>query len=151
MKNIYLAAPFFSDQQIENRDKVQALLNANSTVGDIFIPGKHNYDAAEFGSLEWQLATFKDDTNQINCNDVVVAILDYDKDDQSDPGTIWECGYAYANNIPVVAVKFSDSKNLNLMLSMGTTALFNGQKDVENIRDYDFNLLMSRILDVDVF
>lgn len=152
MKNIYLAAPFFSDEQIARRDKLAKLLNENPSVENVFLPGEHEDDPdAEFGTTEWQLATFKLDVNQMNTNDVVVAILDYEAVDTSDPGTIWECGYSYANNIPVLGVQFSGSKKLNLMLSMSLTAFFNGETDIEKIKNYDFDLLQTRFAEFEVF
>ncbi|MGR3741211.1 nucleoside 2-deoxyribosyltransferase [Companilactobacillus sp. DQM5] len=152
MKNIYLAAPFFDKEQISKRDKLAALLSSNPTVDKVFLPGEHEDDPeSEFGSIEWQLATFKLDINQINQNDVVVAILDYDKPDSSDPGTIWECGYAFANNIPVIGVQFDSSNKLNLMLSMSLTAFFNPEKDIEDIKNYNFDLLQTRFSDYEVF
>ncbi|GKQ43221.1 nucleoside deoxyribosyltransferase [Companilactobacillus sp. RD055328] len=152
MRNIYLAAPFFDEKQIERRDKMVKLLNENPTVNEVFIPGEHEEDTAfEFGTLEWQVATFKLDTNQIDVNDIVVGILDYEEADTSDPGTIWELGYASASKMPTIAVKFGDSNKLNLMLARSLTAFFNGEEDVENIKNYDFNLLQTRFSDYEVF
>lgn len=152
MRNIYLAAPFFDDQQIARRDKMVELLNANPTVNNVFIPGQHEEDTVfEFGTLEWQVATFKLDINQIDVNDVVVGILDYEVKDTSDPGTIWELGYASASKMPTIGVQFSDSNKLNLMLARSLTAFFNGEADIEKIKDYDFDLLQTRFSDYQVF
>ncbi|WP_252893490.1 hypothetical protein [Lentilactobacillus senioris] len=38
MKNIYLAAPFFSDEQNERVTRVEEDLAANPTVGEVFSP-----------------------------------------------------------------------------------------------------------------
>ena len=151
---VYLAGPFFSDQQVKRLDDVQALLEQNPTIGDVFRPGKHAYDAAEFGSFEWQTAVFKHDVNNINVSDVVVAMLDYkieENEFEPDSGTVWECGYASAHNIPVIGVRNIDDQPLNLMLAASLTAFFNGSKNIQDIKDYDFNSLMTRYENVKVF
>ena len=71
MAKIYLAAPFFSDGQHDRINQVKEALEANKTVSSIFVPEEHSYEHAEFGSLEWQKATFTLDINNIytaSCN-----------------------------------------------------------------------------------
>lgn len=154
LNRVYLAGPFFSDQQKERLDKIQQLLEQNDTIGDIFRPGKYEYTDAEFGSFEWQTAVFKHDINNINISDIVVAELDYkleEKLSEPDSGTAWECGYAFANNVPVIGVRFDQEPPLNLMLADSLTAFFNGEKSIDQLKDYDFNVLMTRYEDIKVF
>lgn len=154
LNRVYLAGPFFSDQQKERLDKIQQLLEQNDTIGDIFRPGKDEYTDAEFGSFEWQTAVFKHDINNINISDIVVAELDYkleEKLSEPDSGTAWECGYAFANNVPVIGVRFDQEPPLNLMLAGSLTAFFNGEKSIDQLKDYDFNVLMTRYEDIKVF
>ena len=75
MAKIYLAAPFFSDGQHDRINQVKEALEANKTVSSIFVPEEHSYEHAEFGSLEWQKATFTLDINNIYTADAVVAII----------------------------------------------------------------------------
>lgn len=150
---VYLAGPFFSKQQIKRLDEVQKLLEQNSTIGDIFRPGKDEYTAAEFGSFEWQTAVYKHDINNINISDVVVAMLDYKIEEnelEPDSGTMWECGYAAANNVPVIGVRNMTDEPLNLMLAGSLTAFFNGTDNIQQIKDYNFNTLMTRYENVKV-
>ena len=154
LNRVYLAGPFFSDQQKQRLDDIQALLNQNDTIGDIFRPGKDEYTAAEFGSFEWQTAVFKHDINNITTSDVVVAALDYKLEEnlsEPDSGTAWECGYAFANNIPVIGIRFDPDKPLNLMLAGSLTAFFNGPESIKELKDYNFNSLMTRYEDIKVF
>lgn len=154
LNRVYLAGPFFSDQQIKRLDSIQALLKQNETIGDIFRPGKDEYTAADFGSFEWQTAVFKHDINNINNSDIVVAELDYKLEDglsEPDSGTAWECGYAFANNVPVIGVRFDQAPPLNLMLAGSLTAFFNGEENITQLKDYDFNSLMTRYEDIKVF
>ncbi|MQS46049.1 nucleoside 2-deoxyribosyltransferase [Lactobacillus salsicarnum] len=151
---VYLAGPFFSDQQTKRLDDLQDLLKQNRTIGDIFRPASEDYTAAEIGTFEWQTAVFKHDINNINVSDVVVAMLDYkleDNEPEPDSGTVWECGYAFAHNIPVIAVREQADLPLNLMLAGSLTAFFNGKDNIKKIKDYDFNSLMTRYEDVKVF
>ena len=150
---VYLAGPFFSDQQIKRLDEVQGLLEANPTIGDIFRPGKDEYTNAEFGSFEWQTAVYKHDINNINISDVVVAMLDYKLEEnelEPDSGTMWECGYAIANKVPVIGVRNKADEPLNLMLAGSLTAFFNGSDSIQEIKNYDFNSLMTRYENVKV-
>lgn len=154
LNRVYLAGPFFSDQQIKRLDTIQELLKQNDTIGDIFRPGKDEYTAAEFGSFEWQTAVFKHDINNINVSDIVVAEIDYKLEEglsEPDSGTAWECGYAFAHNVPVIGVRFDEKPPLNLMLAGSLTAFFNGEKSIQELKDYNFNSLMTRYEDIKVF
>lgn len=146
MNRIYLASPFFSDAQNERIAQVKAALDQNPTVSSVFEPAKHPYEAAEFGSLEWQKACFMLDTSQIIKADAVVAIIDYkleERDNEADSGTAFEIGYAYGNNIPVMVVQFDPNKEINLMIRQAMTAYFDVNKDGLNaLSNYDFNELM---------
>ncbi|WP_334331797.1 MULTISPECIES: nucleoside 2-deoxyribosyltransferase [unclassified Companilactobacillus] len=150
---VYLAGPFFSDNQIKRLDEIEKLLAANPTIGDIFRPGKDEYSNAKMGSFEWQTAVYKHDINNINVSDVVVAMLDYkieENEMEPDSGTMWECGYAVANNVPVIGVRNITDEPLNLMLAGSLTAFFNGHESIQEIKNYDFNTLMTRYENVKV-
>ncbi|WP_125588044.1 nucleoside 2-deoxyribosyltransferase [Companilactobacillus jidongensis] len=150
---VYLAGPFFSKEQISRLDEIEKLLNNNTTIGDIFRPGVDEYQDAKMGTFEWQTAVFKHDINNINISDIVIAMLDYKNENgefEPDSGTIWECGYAFANNIPVIGVRYEPEQPLNLMLAGSFTAFFKGEDHIQLIKDYNFNTLMTRYEDVEV-
>ncbi|GAB5053751.1 MULTISPECIES: nucleoside 2-deoxyribosyltransferase [Pediococcus] len=156
-KSVYLAGPFFSDGQNNRVKTVKNLLNKNQTINSdaIFLPGKDEYTDAAAGSFEWQIATFNADIRQIDQADVVVAILDYDLENgqhEADAGTIWECGYAYAQHKPVFLVRFDKQteNSINLMLAGSYTAMFNGEKDIANLATYDFYNLKNKYVHLDV-
>lgn len=155
-KKIYLAGPFFSPEQIERLDKVAALLAQNPTVEteSIFRPNQHSYSEAEFGSFEWQTATFGFDIRQIDQADLVVAVLDYQTESgqfEPDSGTMWECGYAFAHNKPVFLARYKDDLPINLMLSGSATAVFNGEADLTNLATYDFNALQTKYVATKIY
>lgn len=127
MKNIYLASPFFNKKQISNLNLVLDSLKINETVGNVFLPMKHQQDNLEFGSELWQYTVFEQDVANIDNADVVVAIVNFHEHNDEilgDPGTLWEMGYAKGTNKPVVLVDCETvvhkDKTLNLMVDMGS-------------------------------
>ena len=42
----------------------------------------HQYEAEKFGTFKWQVGVFEADVRQVRKSDVVVAILDYAKQDE---------------------------------------------------------------------
>ncbi len=150
--SVYLASPFFSEGQKNRIAKVVSLLKQNPTIDNdrIFIPQDHQFESEPFGSFKWQDAVFASDMRQVRKADVVVAILDYQLEEgltEPDSGTIFEIGAAYQANVPVIMVQFGNNGQLNLMLARSYTAFFNGESDVSNIKDYDFNNLETRYTD----
>lgn len=153
---VYLASPFFSDEQKARLETVVAALRQNPTIAgdDIFIPQEHQEESLPFGSFKWQDAVFASDTRQVKRADVVVAILDYKHEDgnpEPDAGTIFEIGAAWAWHIPVVMVQFNPENELNLMLARSLTAMFTGDKIANGLATYDFNNLPTRYSDMKVF
>lgn len=154
---IYLAGPFFSDQQIEHVRIVEQLLKQNPTIDadNIFVPMDQDGEIPfEFGSPEWQRLIFNSDVRQIHQADCIVAILDYVNDEtgenQPDSGTVFEIGVAYQADIPIILVQFNKAERLNLMLAQGFTHFFNGSDAVEELSTYDFNRLIGSPVDVSV-
>ena len=133
MKKIYLAAPFFNDNEIARVDKVKKILRENGL--DVFVPMEHQNPHLEFGSMEWRVETFNNDVKHIDWCDYVVAILangNYD-----DSGTAWELGYAYATNKPVIVVN-PTGETINLMIADSLHAILNSYAGLEK---YDFTKL----------
>ncbi|MGF7436601.1 nucleoside 2-deoxyribosyltransferase [Lentilactobacillus senioris] len=138
MKNIYLAAPFFSDEQNERVTRVEEALAANPTVGEVFSPRKNQLEQYEMGTKKWAQEIFKYDTSKIDWCDVVVAVVDFD-DDDVDSGTAFEIGYAYSTNKPLVIFHEKDTI-LNLMVSESLKAHLTTDKQLQ---DYNFEDLPS--------
>lgn len=164
-QRIYLAGPFFSDAQIARLNATKALLEQNKTVGYIYEPSKNQQPeiVSKFGheiskamhSLEWQMATYRADTQAIQQADVVVAHFDFDIENgnvRPDEGTIFEIGYAIALNKPVIIVQYhQDEEPLNLMLSASYTGYFWGEEDIKTLTDYDFLSLPIHLTKKQVF
>ena len=93
---VYLAAPFFSESQIQKVEKLEAALAKNETVASYFSPMRCQRPEGLAEDVEpftpvWAKATMENDVKEVEAADVIVAILDYDGQD-TDSGTAWELG-----------------------------------------------------------
>lgn len=143
MVKIYLASPFFSEEQTERVERVEKALKANPQVEAVFSPMRQQLDHLEFGSDEWVKAVFANDVKHIDWADVVVAVHDFtgetvlhgEPHSHVDSGTAWEMGYAYAKGKKTVIVHELGGI-VNLMLSNGATAYLTSADQLET---YAFN------------
>ena len=119
---IYFAAPLFTLlERRANRALARAIEHAMPEA-QILLPqdfkheGKFN-DAKAFGMI------FKDCIENIDRSDAMLAWLD---GADSDSGTCFEVGYAFAKALPVVGVRtdfrHNQERGLNIMLSRACTA-----------------------------
>ncbi|MFD1318309.1 nucleoside 2-deoxyribosyltransferase [Loigolactobacillus zhaoyuanensis] len=116
--NIYLAAPFFNDEQIQRLQQVEKALIENTSIDNVFVPmNDTNAAGLEFGTPQWRDLAYHEDLAGLTNADVVVAVYDYEAG-YSDPGTMFEIGYAVANQIPVV-VYYQQHQSVNLMIAQG--------------------------------
>lgn len=138
MKNIYLAGPFFSEEQINRISKVEQALATNQTAGKVFSPrlSDENDDTQNAGSPQWAKAIFEKDVVEVDRADVIVAITDF-TNENLDSGTAFEVGYAYHSNKPIILLQELDEQ-LNLMISQSGHYY---TKSIEDLQNYDFNLL----------
>jgi nucleoside deoxyribosyltransferase len=84
---------------------------------------------------EWQMATFNGDVQGINNTDLVIAMYDPQLKN-SDPGVLWEVGYAYGIRKPVILVLPDDNETpVNLMPAIGVTAVIK----MADLASYNFN------------
>jgi len=134
--NVYLAGPFFDDEQISRIERAEKALAANPRVTNVFSPRLSEIPGLEMGTAEWATQTFQMDVHQIDEADVVVALVDF-VDDQVDSGTAFEIGYAFHSKKPVVVLHEKDTI-LNLMLAEGLHAYL---REAEALAAYDFATL----------
>lgn len=120
---IYLAGPLFTQAERRwNRELAAALAKLKPDL-EIILPQDMEI---EFRNNSPDFAViFKRNVESIENSDAIVAILD---GSDSDSGTAWECGYAYAKGKPVIGVRTdfraSEDENLNAMLSQSSDVLF---------------------------
>lgn len=134
---LYLAGPFFDDQQVDRITRVEEALDQNPTIKDYFSPRKYEYTGLEFGSKEWRQAVYQNDIDNLEKANVVLAIVDFEAD-QVDSGTAVEIGHAVKAGTPVIIFQEKDIDKLNVMISDSLTAYL---KTTDEILNYDFDKL----------
>ncbi|MHC4870550.1 MAG: nucleoside 2-deoxyribosyltransferase [Planctomycetota bacterium] len=128
-KVIYISSPLFTlGERMANRIISEHLSERLEGVEiilpqDFRIDGKFN-DPKDYNKL------FKSCLKAIDKSDIVIAVLD---GADSDSGTAFEIGYAYAKKIPVIGVRTDyregQEKGANLMLAESCTSI---------VREYSF-------------
>lgn len=113
---VYLAGPFFSDEQTDRIVFIENVLDEYEF--DVFSPRKAT-KIKKGCSYEDMKETFNQNINNIDKCDFVLAILDSDKGvNHSDDGTVFEFGYAYSKNKPVLCFNENRECGANLMLAL---------------------------------
>ena len=115
----YLAGPWFTDEQARKyRDIVQYIKSNILKSGDeIFIPAEHEVPGAwDLSNQEWGERVFEMDLQALDAADEVI-VLDYGYN--SDAGTAWEAGYAYAKRKQVTHIRCGDGAIYSLMMANG--------------------------------
>jgi len=146
---VYIASPFFTPEQVERVKRVEEALEANPFVEEFFSPRLNQVDTLVFGSELWREAVFNQDISFVKWATVIVSVADMttaehvtaisgdriiEKVADTDSGTAFELGYAFATDTPILVLHETDS-TLNLMLS---DSLHYYTKDVADIEDYNF-------------
>lgn len=131
---IYLASPFFNDEELKNVQLAEKILMSRGF--DVFSPRLNEVrtDCNTQKSL-WSKETFMNDRKFIDWADVMVMLY-YGA--YSDSGTAWECGYAFGTNTPVVVVHLGE--NSNLMVHEGCHTNIT----MDELNDYDFNMMPTK-------
>ncbi len=131
---IYLAGPFFND--IQESWAMDLALTLRNRGYHIYAPVDEKFD----GKTELKANDiFTRDIEWLLSSKIVLAQLDYPLEESKvltildqnkwrhrpisfpDSGTVWEMGYAFAKNIPVIGYLRKPSLFLNLMLAQGLT------------------------------
>ncbi len=131
MKKIYIASPFFNEEEREVLTRAENILRDRGF--EVFSPREHEVEGEIAGSPAWSKKTFLIDLTGIDRADCLVLLY---WGNYSDTGTAWECGYAYAEEKPVIIVHLGDSSNL--MIHEGSHSNLYG---VEELVSYDFETL----------
>jgi len=111
---LFLAGPFFNDEEVERLDKVKTSLEK---MGFEIYSTSHRNSRINLGDPGEKNRRFKLLCDDIRKCDGVFAVLD-----GKDAGTIWEMGYAFAVGKPVIV--FSEKDGLfSLMIDQSATYL----------------------------
>ena len=129
--NIYLASPFFNDEELKNVKKAEKILMSRGF--NVFSPRLNEIRTDENTQQSWwSKETFMNDRRFIDWADVVVMLY---YGGYSDSGTAWECGYAFGTNTPVVVVHLG--KDSNLMIHDGC----HSNITMDELENYDLDML----------
>ncbi len=126
---IYLASPFFNDEEVANVERVEKILAARGF--DYFSAMRHESPGV-VGTTEWARNAYEMDIENLEKADAVVLLY---YGNYSDSGTAYECGYAAALGKPVVLVHVDPDADSNLMLHIGAATNIS----LEELPDYDFD------------
>lgn len=130
---IYLASPFFNDEELKNVERAEEILMKRGF--QVFSPRLNEVRTDEnTQSALWSKETFMNDKRFIDWADAVVMLY---YGGYSDSGTAWECGYAYGTHTPVVVVHLGNDSNL--MVHEGC----HSNIKLEDLATYDFNKMPS--------
>lgn len=111
---IYLAGPFFTPEQIIIID---TLANSCTKLGfNLFNPKE---DCIFDKDLQNSKEIFETNIHNINTCDYLLAVTD-----GKDPGTLFECGYAYRAGVPIIYVWLENNGGkFNIMLNESAYAV----------------------------
>lgn len=130
MKKIYLASPFFTERQRDTVSKIANILRAAGN--EVFVPMEHKIeDAWSYSPREWAEKVFSMDLDAIRSCDVVVALY-YGLN--SDTGTAFEIGYAYASLIPVHVIPMTNpDEKFDISVMIASAAAESSYFDEKNM------------------
>lgn len=121
--DFYFASPFFNPEQVEREERM--IKHLRSLGFRVFSPKENCHLDAKADSKSRQ-DVFKANCESINNSRAVFAVTD-----GKDMGTIWEAGYAYGINKPILYYAETLGNNLfNLMLAESGRDVFLSQDEV---------------------
>lgn len=124
--NFYLASPFFNDEQIERIEFIEKLLEKNNL--NYFSPRKDTYVKPKSSNKE-RIKAFNDNVEGIFFSDFVIVVTD-----GKDMGTIFEAGFAYGKNVPIIYFAETLGDNpFNLMLAMSGEIICKSRKELTEV------------------
>ena len=105
MKKIYLASPFFNEEEKKN---VKILATRLRNLGyDVYVPMEHTIENGwSLPNFIWGEKVYNEDVEAIKDCDEVYAII-YGMTD--DAGTSWEIGFAYGIGKPITVIPINET------------------------------------------
>lgn len=120
---IYLAGPFFNEEQIHVAGAVEALAERSGV--DYFSP-RLRCCCPPNANFTQRALSFDMNITAIEQSDLVLARID-----DFDAGTMWEMGYAFRCKRPVYAYTMVEGRGLNLMLAQSCKGFLRGLNQIE--------------------
>lgn len=121
--SLYFASPFFNPEQVEREERLKAHLRGMGF--EVFSP-KENTHLKKDADTAAQEVTFRQNLDGIKNADAVFAITD-----GKDMGTIWEAGYAFGINKPIIYfAETLGNGQFNLMLARSGNVVYQNMNDI---------------------
>lgn len=117
VKTLYLASPFFHEDELEVYADIIDYLRQGGY--EVYVPQEHEIpDAWDFHNHIWGRMVFNEDVAAIRDADAMVVI---NWGMYSDSGTAWEQGFAYGIGKPIVSIMVNkaDNEHFSLMMCNG--------------------------------
>lgn len=126
-RHIYLAAPFFKDEQREVCDYIERFNGMHDII--IYSPRLDGGVLSPESPVDEISATYRENCVQIENAQFVLAVVD-----DFDPGTIWEMGYAEARGKPILSYSDVPGRGINVMLAgCSDLGFVNGRHQLGNL------------------
>jgi len=126
---IYISAGWFSKKQEKALEYIEKLI-LNNNKFQFYSPRKEiQLESGKIQSKNSRLSVFNSNIAAITIADLIISSTV-----EKDMGTLFEDGYAYAKNIPIIYTLFDDDLKdviFNLMLSESGIACFTDKKEFE--------------------
>ena len=123
---VYLASPFFNDEQVKLVDSLKSLLEE---AGYDVISPKDKLMLSRDSIREEIQRCFKMNCDDMDSADWVLANIE-----GWDPGTTWETGYMFRSGKPIVYFSDTPGRRLNVMLQQ-SGSFVNGLDDFHSKLD----------------
>lgn len=144
---IYLACSFaYEDKNLTNERKdtmkeIQDYLESPEFANKYSLDKVNVYNpstlkiknAWDYSFWDWGNLVFEADRDHVNEADLIVFVS-YGKENNA--GSVWETGYAYSKNIPVILVSMNPDSPESLMVVHSAHACIDG---ISGLKQYDFN------------
>ena len=127
---VYIAGPFFNPEQTEIIEKIKATLDVNDSDTTYFSP--------KDDCLYEPGKTTPADVLSANITAMVKADLMIVVTDGKDPGTMFEAGWAYANNLPIIYVWLGGKEGDKFNIVLASTGAVTRNFDSLRIAWHDF-------------
>lgn len=151
----YVASPFFNSAQLGNVQTIEKILTDHKV--PFFSPRSIGVLTPKAG-VGSRRAILDGNIAALSASSCVLAVLEWlfpegeamhgthQKDDEygvpkwvargaplnlPDTGVVWETGWAYAKDIPIVGIRWSPGGKLNVMLTETLTGVLTGESDVK--------------------
>lgn len=143
-KRIYLAGPLFTQaERLWNKLLAEAMQRRNRNVS-VILPQQESVKAISDDGIDFR-KIMEICIDGIDDSDIIIAVLD---GADSDSGTCFECGYAYAKNKTIIGIRTDmrsgEDNGLNAMLSQTCHHIIRFSPFQDAITDID--ALAERIL-----